>query len=70
MSYFLCNLSLPESTNFRKKDDEFVNVEDLPLKARFLIAVSLLASSVSCAFADESAIPSVTPPPFRPVHGY
>ena len=42
-----------------------MNVEDLPLKARFLIAVSLLASSVSCAFAGESAIPSVTPPPIK-----
>ena len=42
-----------------------MNVEDLPLKARFFIAVSLLASSVSCAFAGESAIPSVTPPPIK-----
>lgn len=32
------------------------------MKARFFIAVSLLASSVSCAFATDSAIPPVTPP--------
>lgn len=32
------------------------------MKARLFIAVSLLASSISCAFADDSAIPPVTPP--------
>lgn len=32
------------------------------MKARFLLAVSLLASSVSCAFAANDVIPTVTPP--------
>lgn len=35
------------------------------MKARLFIAVSLLASSISCAFATDSAVPPVTPPAIK-----